>query len=68
MTCAIWWELRRRGWEVGQMADYWEVRREGAVVSHGPKETMPNAQERKTLREGGHKVYVEGKLYREGKA
>ena len=49
------------------MADYWAVKRDGEVISYGPKETMPNAQERKVLREGGHKIYVEGKLYREGK-
>lgn len=49
------------------MDDYWAVKRGGEVICHGPKQTMPNAQERKLLREGGHKIYVEGKLYREGK-
>ena len=26
------------------MADYWEARRDGVVISHGPKKTMPNAE------------------------
>ena len=49
------------------MADYWEARRDGAVIAHGPKKTMPGEQERKLMRSGGLKIYVEGKLYREGK-
>jgi hypothetical protein len=49
------------------MADYWEARRDGVVISHGPKKTMPSVEERKRLRAGGLKIYVEGKLYREGK-
>ena len=49
------------------MADYWEARRDGAVIAHGPKATMPDAEARKRLREGGLKIYVEGKIYREGK-
>lgn len=49
------------------MADYWEARRDGAVIGHGPKSTFPNEEERKLLRAGGLKIYVEGKLYREGK-
>lgn len=47
------------------MADYWEVRRDGALVCHGPKETMPGKEERQMLRKAGHKIYVEGKLYKE---
>lgn len=46
---------------------YWEARRDGVTLGHGPKATFPNAEERKTLRAGGLKIYVEGKLFREGK-
>ena len=48
-------------------SDYWEARRDGVVIGHGPKSTMPSAEDRKMLRAGGLKIYVEGKLYREGK-
>lgn len=46
---------------------YWEVRRDGVPLAGGPKETMPDAQQRKSMREGGCKIYVEGKLFREEK-
>lgn len=51
------------------MADktYWEVRRDGVPLAGGPKETMPTAEERKSMRSGGLKIYVEGKIFREGK-
>ena len=48
-------------------APYWEARRDGERIAHGPKKTMPSAEERKLIRLGGMKLYVEGKLYREGK-
>ncbi len=47
--------------------DYWEVRRDGVPLAGGPKSTMPDAKQRKSLREGGCKIYVEGKLFREVK-
>ena len=47
--------------------DYWEVRRDGVPLAGGPKSTMPDAKQRKSLREGGCKIYVEGKLFREAK-
>ena len=46
---------------------YWEVRRGPDRLAHGPKSTMPDANQRKSLREGGYKIYVEGKLFREAK-
>lgn len=49
------------------MPDYWEARRDGVVICHGPKKTMPGTEERKRLRAGGLKIYVEGKLFREEK-
>jgi hypothetical protein len=58
------WTLFRRK---KMKADYWEAKRDGVVIGHGPKSTMPSAEERKQLRAGGLKIYVEGKLYREGK-
>ena len=48
-------------------APYWEAKRDGERIAHGPKETMPSADERKRLRSGGLKIYVEGKLFREDK-
>lgn len=42
----------------------WEVRRNGVVVAHGPMETFPDAEMRKGLRNSGHKIYVDGKLYK----
>lgn len=47
--------------------DYWACRRNGTVLAHGPKETFPNAEQRKALRAGELKIYVEGKLHREDK-
>ena len=45
----------------------WEVRRDGAVVSWGASaESFPNSKERKILRAHGHKIYVDGKPYKEG--
>ena len=49
------------------MVDYWTVKRDGVPLCSGPKATFPNVEERKMLRAGGLKIYVEGKLYREGK-
>lgn len=46
---------------------YWEVRRDGVPLASDPKPTMPDAKQRKSMREGGCKIYVEGKLFREGK-
>ena len=48
-------------------ADYWEVRRDGVPLAGGPKSTMPDAAQRKSMREGGCKIYVEGKIFREEK-
>lgn len=47
--------------------EYWEVRRDGVPLCSGPKETLPDSAQRKALRESGHKIYVEGKLFREKK-
>lgn len=46
---------------------YWGVRREGVTMAWGSKDSFPNEEERKNLRAGGHKIYLEGKLFREGK-
>lgn len=47
--------------------NYWEVRRDGVPLCGGPKSTFPHAEERRLLRSGGLKIYVEGKLFREAK-
>lgn len=44
----------------------WEVRRDNVVVCWGPAETFPDARARKILRADGHKIYVDGKLFKEG--
>ena len=44
---------------------YWEVRRDGKVIGHGSKLTMPSKELRKELRSAGYKIYVEGKIMRE---
>jgi hypothetical protein len=46
---------------------YWQVRRDGVPMASGPKSTMPDAEQRKSMREGGCKIYVEGKIYKEEK-
>ena len=48
-------------------APYWEVKRGSERIAYGPKNTMPNTAERKSMRSGDLKIYVEGKLYREDK-
>ena len=46
-------------------SSYWEVKRDGKVIGHGSKLTMPGKELRKDLRAAGYKIYVEGKLFRE---
>ena len=53
--------------ELAMAKDYWEVRRDGVPLASGPKETMPTLEQRKSMREGGCKIYVEGKIFREVK-
>jgi len=55
----------------GRVAMKWEVRGtningEKAVLSFGESEaSFPSARMRKVLRGDGHKVYVDGKIYKE---
>jgi len=44
---------------------YWQVCREKEVLAYGQKETMPSQGQRKSMREAGLKIYVEGKVFRE---
>ena len=46
---------------------YWQVRRDGVPLASGPKSTMPDAEQRKSMREGGCKIYVEGKIFKEAR-
>ena len=46
---------------------YWEVKRVGCPMASGPKSTMPDATQRKHIRDAGCKIYVEGKIFREAK-
>ena len=34
-------------------------------LAGGPKATMPTTSERKSMRDGGHKIYVDGKIFKE---
>lgn len=36
-------------------------------LASGPKSTMPDVEQRKSMREGGCKIYVEGKIFKEVK-
>lgn len=47
---------------------YWEVRRDGIIIAHGGKSTMPLIAERQSMRSAGMKIYVEGKIFREVKS
>lgn len=47
------------------MADTWEVRKDGQAYAGGPMETMPSAEQRRSMRAAGYQTYVDGKLYRE---
>lgn len=44
---------------------YWEVKRDGIRVAYGSINTLPSKSQRQALRRDGHKIYVEGKIYRE---
>lgn len=46
---------------------YWEVKRDGVVIGHGSKLTMPSKELRKELRSAGYKIYVCGKIFRDEK-
>lgn len=52
---------------IDQNDHYWEVKRDGQVLAHGPEETMPTSAMCKDMKLGGLKVYVLGKVYREEK-
>lgn len=48
-------------------APYWQVKRGSACLCYGPRESFPGALERKMLRDGGHRILVEGEPWKEGK-
>ena len=50
-----------------KVVDYWEVLRDGVPLAGGPKSTMPDLEQRKSMRAGGLKIYVEGKIFKEDK-
>jgi hypothetical protein len=52
----------------GNTEIYWQVKRDGVPLAGGPKSTMPDAAQRKSMRQGGCKIYVEGKLFKEDKS
>lgn len=43
----------------------YEVRKDGKVYMSGPIETIPDKATRKALTQGGYRVYVNDKIYRE---
>lgn len=47
------------------MAECWEVRKDNRTYASGAMSTLPDARQRKSMREAGYLVYVDGKLYRE---
>lgn len=46
---------------------YWENYRDGIRYAHGPKETFPDAKDRKMFRDDGYKLMVNGTIYKEEK-
>lgn len=46
---------------------YWEVYKEGSRFAYGPKDTMPDMEQRKSMKSAGYKLLVEGKAYRDAK-
>lgn len=47
------------------MADRWEVRKDNRTFASGSMATLPDAGQRKSMREAGYQIYVDGKPYRE---
>lgn len=44
---------------------FWEVKRNGMRVAYGCEATFPGQEERKLLRAGWHKIYKDGKIFKE---
>lgn len=44
---------------------FWEVKRDLVRVAYGCQATFPGQEERKLLRTGGHKIYKDGKIFKE---
>lgn len=44
----------------------YQIKQDGIAKCGGPMTTFPNAAERASLKRGGCKIYVDGKLYKEG--
>lgn len=42
-----------------------EVKRDGVRLAYGSEATFPEQEERKLLRAGGHKIYKDGKIFKE---
>lgn len=47
------------------MADTWEVRKDGQAYAGGPMETMPSAEQRRSMRAAGYQIYVDGRIQRD---
>ena len=45
------------------MADAWEVRKDGQAYAGGPMETMPSAEQRRSMRAAGYRIYVNGRVH-----
>lgn len=43
----------------------WQVKKNGVVYAYGPMSTFPDAAERKALRNGGYRVYLNNKPFKE---
>lgn len=43
---------------------YWQVKKSGQTMAHGPVETFPPAEVRRSMERAGYKVYVDGKIYK----
>lgn len=47
------------------MAEKWEVRKDGRVYASGAMVALPDARQRRSMREAGYQIYIDGKPYRE---
>ena len=43
----------------------WQVKKNGAVIAHGPDATFPDADARRQLHSAGYRIYRDNKIFSE---
>lgn len=46
------------------MESRWTVKKDGKAVCSGPMDTLPPAEQIRSMAEAGYKTYVDGKIYK----